>query len=48
MAKVRNDLAHDYDEDIIKACCNKIVHEYIDTFEQMEEIMITRRKSVCA
>ena len=31
MLRVRNQLAHDYDGNIVKEYCQKIVHEYIDT-----------------
>ena len=29
MLKVRNELAHDYDSEIVKTYCNTIVKEYI-------------------
>ena len=35
--KVRNELAHDYDCEIVKEYCNTIVKEYIDLFYEFEE-----------
>lgn len=32
MLRVRNQLAHDYDGNIVKEYCQKIIHEYIDVF----------------
>ena len=32
MLKVRNELAHDYDSEIVKEHCNDIVENYIDLF----------------
>lgn len=32
MLKVRNELTHDYDSEIMKAHCNTIVERYIDLF----------------
>ncbi len=32
MLKVRNELAHDYDSEIVKEHCNEIVGNYIDLF----------------
>ncbi|MCI7791766.1 MAG: nucleotidyltransferase substrate binding protein [Lachnospiraceae bacterium] len=37
MLKVRNELAHDYDCEIVKEHCNTIVKEYIDLFYEFEE-----------
>ena len=37
MLKVRNELAHDYDCEIMKEHCNTIVKEYIDLFYEFEE-----------
>ena len=37
MLKVRNELAHDYDCEIVKEHCNTIVKEYIDSFYEFEE-----------
>lgn len=37
MLKVRNELSHDYDGDIVKAHCNAIVGMYIDLFYGFEE-----------
>lgn len=36
MLKVRNELAHDYDCEIVKKHCNNIVEEYIDLFYEFE------------
>lgn len=37
MLEVRNQLAHDYDDSIIKAHCQTIVTEYIDRFQEFEQ-----------
>ncbi len=37
MLKVRNELIHDYDGDIMKEYCNKIVEKYIDLFYDFKE-----------
>ena len=37
MLKVRNELAHDYDCEIVKEHCNTIVKEYIYLFYEFEE-----------
>lgn len=37
MLKVRNELAHDYDCDIVKKHCNAIVGHYIDLFYEFEK-----------
>ena len=37
MLKVRNELAHDYDCEIVKEHCNTIVKAYIDLFYEFEE-----------
>lgn len=37
MLKVRNELAHDYDCEIVKEHCNTIVKEYIDLCYEFEE-----------
>lgn len=37
MLKVRNELAHDYDGDIVKEHCNEIVENYIDLFYDFEK-----------
>ena len=37
MLKVRNELAHDYDGDIVKSYCNTIVEKYIDLFYDFEK-----------
>ena len=36
MLKVRNELAHDYDCEIVKTHCNSIVEKYIDLFYEFE------------
>lgn len=38
MLKVRNELAHDYDGDIVKSYCNTIVEKYIDLFYTFEKM----------
>lgn len=37
MLKVRNQLTHDYDCEIVKKYCRKIVDEYIDLFYEFEK-----------
>ncbi len=37
MLKVRNELIYDYDGDIMKEYCNKIVEKYIDLFYDFKE-----------
>jgi nucleotidyltransferase substrate binding protein (TIGR01987 family) len=37
MLKVRNELTHDYDCEIVKTYCNTIVEKYIDLFYDFEE-----------
>lgn len=37
MLKVRNELAHDYDCEIVKTYCSTIVEKYIDLFYDFEE-----------
>lgn len=37
MLKVRNELAHDYDCEIVKKHCNTIVEKYIDLFYEFEK-----------
>lgn len=37
MLKVRNELTHDYDGDIVKSYCSAIVEKYIDLFYTFEE-----------
>ena len=32
MLKIKNELIHDYNEEIVKACCCEIVEKYIDLF----------------
>lgn len=39
MLKVRNELAHDYDCDIVKTHCNTIVNKYIDLFYEFEAVV---------
>lgn len=37
MLKVRNELIHDYDGDIMKEYCNKIADKYIDLFYDFKD-----------
>lgn len=37
MLKVRNELAHDYDCEIVKTYCSTIVEKYVDLFYDFEE-----------
>ena len=37
MLKVRNELSHDYDCEVVKTHCNTIVEKYIDLFYEFEE-----------
>ena len=39
MLKVRNELAHDYDCEIVKTHCDKIVKTYIDLFYDFEDVV---------
>ena len=39
MLKVRNELAHDYDSEIVKTHCNTIVKEYIDLFYEFKGVV---------
>ena len=39
MLKVRNELAHDYDCEIVKTYCNTIVKKYIDLFYEFEAVV---------
>ena len=39
MLKVRNDLTHDYDCEIVKTHCNTIVEKYIDLFYDFEKVV---------
>ena len=39
MLKVRNELAHDYDCEIVKTHCDKIVNTYIDLFYDFENVV---------
>lgn len=39
MLKVRNELPHDYDCEIVKEHCNTIVNKYIDLFFDFEKIV---------
>lgn len=39
MLKVRNELTHDYDCEIVKEHCNAIVETYIDLFYEFEDIV---------
>ncbi len=44
MLKVRNELAHDYDGEIVKTHCHAIVEKYIDLFFEFENT-VKRLKS---
>ena len=39
MLKIRNELTHDYDCEIIKEHCNTIVNKYIDLFFDFEKVV---------
>lgn len=39
MLKVRNELTHDYDCEIVKTNCNTIVEKYIDLFYDFEKVV---------
>lgn len=39
MLKIRNDLVHDYDCEIVKEHCNTIVKKYIDLFYEFEAVV---------
>lgn len=39
MLKVRNELAHDYDCEIVKKHCHTIVEKYIDLFYNFEKVV---------
>lgn len=39
MLKVRNELAHDYNCEIVKTHCDKIVETYIDLFYDFENVV---------
>ena len=39
MLQVRNELAHDYDCEIVKANCNTIVEKYIDLFYDFKNVV---------
>ena len=39
MLKVRNELTHDYDCEIVKTNCNTIVEKYIDLFYDLEKVV---------
>ena len=39
MLKVRNELTHDYDCEIVKAHCNTIVEKYIDLFYDFKNVV---------
>ena len=41
MLKVKNELAHDYDFEIVKTHCNTIVNKYIDLFYEFEAVVKT-------
>ena len=37
MLKTRNQLAHDYDGEIVKSCCDTIVNVYLVKFEEFQK-----------
>lgn len=37
MLKTRNQLAYDYDGEIVKACCDTIVNVYLVKFEEFQK-----------
>jgi nucleotidyltransferase substrate binding protein (TIGR01987 family) len=37
MLRIRNQLTHDYDGEIVKEHCEKIIHLYLDEFELFEK-----------
>ena len=37
MLRVRNQLTHDYDGDIIKSCCKDIIEKYLDKFYEFQD-----------
>ena len=39
MLKVRNELSHDYDCEIVKEHCNTMVEKYIDLFYDFEKVV---------
>ena len=39
MLKVRNELTHDYDCEIVKTHCSTIVEKYIDLFYDFEKVV---------
>lgn len=39
MLKIRNELAYDYDSEIVKTHCNTIVEKYIDLFYEFEDVV---------
>ena len=39
MLKIRNELTHDYDCEIVKTHCNTIVEKYIDLFYDFEKVV---------
>ena len=46
MLKVRNELGHDYDSEIVKQHCNEIVENYIDLFYAFkEQVNVLKQKS---
>ena len=47
MLKVRNELTHDYDCEIVKTNCNTIVEKYIDLFYDFEKVVKQLEMWVC-
>lgn len=39
MLQARNELAHDYDNEIILLYCDKIINEYIDLFYEFKDVI---------
>lgn len=39
MLKVRNELSHDYDSEVVKTHCKTIVEKYIDLFYEFEGVV---------
>ena len=37
MLRVRNQLSHDYEGDIIKSCCKDIIEKYLDKFYEFQD-----------
>lgn len=46
MLKVRNQLAHDYDGEIVKSHCHEIINNYIDKMQEFQEHVDTLLKKM--